>query len=742
MLERLVKAAAPNMPRDRRVESRRDPAIWYQIGGIIPTLFVPPEHILRMNVIELDSFIEAVNAFAKADLSAPKYIWDKSKLTLENYSGEAAAVALHDLRNLLLKRDPEDRIIACDIETRRIEWEDNYLLAIGFAYEDNACLAIHRLQNNKMQMDEQVREAVQEFLLEPSFTFIWHNGKFDCGRLKYLCNIDARVDEDTMLQHYAQINERRGTHSLKQLGPLYLQAPHWEEELEALKKSWCKAHKLKLEEFMYDYVPLSQLVPYMQMDCIATRRLWSLFKQLARPDSEFIYRKLIEASNVYKQVELNGQRLDFDYMEDLEYELDCNIQAATKKLNEVSAKVWNPRLYQQMTGARTVPNEFNPKSPKQLKWMLEEVLGHSIPSTDQNQMAYLLEQMEAGRITNPLAKEFLESIGELRKYTKYMDTFVQGMREVVCRDHRIRCVFNLHGTETGRLSSSSPNMQNIPRNKTIRNLLVATPGYKLLQLDYSQAELRVLAMLSDDDHLIQIYTDGKDLHDAIAESMFGPNFDKEQRNLAKTINFGIAYGRGPSSISEKFGKSIAESKEIIAKWFAPMPKVKFYLDERRRMALKGEPCTTPLGRSRHFVITSEDMNHIQNEYINTPIQSLASDFTMLSLLEIAKYLDQLEPGTARITTNVHDSIMLEVRDGDEELLKGIARKCVEVMKETPQQLMAGFIKPFYTTLTLPGAREQARQKWLENPQVIGCRVPFKADVEVGYKWGELEKLAL
>ena len=255
-------------------------------------------------------------------------------------------------------------------------------------------------------------------------------------------------------------------------------------------------------------------------------------------------------------------------------------------------------------------------------------------------------------------------------------------------------------------------MQNIPRNKLIRNLLVATPGWKFLQLDYSQAELRVLAMLSEDPALIKIYQEGKDLHDTVADMMFGEgaHLDREKRNLAKTINFGIAYGRGPSSIAEKFGKSMAESRQIIEQWFKPMPKVREFINNRRRMATKGEPCVTLLGRVRHFVITNEELHHIQNEYINTPIQSLASDFTLLSLLSIHDYIEENWKGKARITTSVHDSILLEVVDGDPELMLTIAKKCIQIMSETPLKY------------------------------VPGCPVPFTADAEIGYKWGEMTEL--
>ena len=255
------------------------------------------------------------------------------------------------------------------------------------------------------------------------------------------------------------------------------------------------------------------------------------------------------------------------------------------------------------------------------------------------------------------------------------------------------------------------NMQNIPRDKMIKNLIIATPGTCLLQLDYSQAELRVLAMLSRDPALIDIYVSGKDLHDAVADMMFGPGAhkDKELRTLAKTINFGIAYGRGAGSIATTFNKTMKEAQDIIDKWFKPMPKVKEFINNRRRMASRGEPCTTIFGRERHFVITDSELNHIQNEYINTPIQGTASDFAMLSLLNIYDYLEANWKGKARIVSTVHDSIILEVEDKP-EYLKEIGNVCVDIMAKTPLEY------------------------------VPDCPVPFVADAEIGYKWGEMYKL--
>ena len=714
-MKNIVNTIAPNMPKDRTVKETRDVVSWYRVVYSSKTLLVPPLNFLKAHMNELERFAEAVQAFAVMDFEDPVYLWKDEDLDLTEACGLDIVEAIRKLPELARQNEGK---IACDIETRRVEWEDNKLLSIGFAYNDYSCLAIHNIpiigaKNDSGEHNQDVWNALQKLFAREDITFIWHNGKFDCGRLKYLCNIDARVDEDTMLQHFCCINEKQGTHGLKELGQLYLQAPAWDDELDSIKREWCRHNKVPLKEFMYDSIPTETLIPYMQRDCIATYRLNNKFYELSRQGSQFIYTQLCRASNTYGRMELNGQMIDVNYLEELEAELDKRVVQSRKRLDAVSGKYWNPQLYAAATGAKIKPNmEFAPNSPKQLKWMLGEVMGYPVPATDATTLQNLMDEIDAmGDKADPDAKEFMESILEVRKYGKYLETYVLGIRDVLCADSRVRCTFNLHGTETGRLSSSKPNMQNIPRNKMIKNLIIATPGTRLLQLDYSQAELRVLAMLSGDPALIDIYVQGKDLHDAVCDMMFGEGShkDKELRNLAKTINFGIAYGRGAGSIATKFKKSMREAQGIIDKWFAPMPKVKEFINNRRRMAMRGEPCVTLLGRERHFVITDAELNHIQNEYINTPIQGTASDFTMLSLLDIQDYLDEHWDGIAKIVTTVHDSIILEVEDRP-EYLKEIAAKCIDIMAQTPLKY------------------------------VPDCPVPFVADAEIGYKWGEMYAL--
>lgn len=706
-VSQLAKVVCPDLPETKKIRDTMDRVSWYMIQG--DTLRVPPMNVLKTNMLELDKFSEAVNNFAN---SSPESFWNEEELELECFDGYDCTEKFIELKHIL-----QNKLVTVDIETKDVGYEDNYLLSIGFAWDETKCWAFKRVPIKGSKYDGLSEDPNQmfrcylkfkELLTDPNITYGWHNGKFDCNRLSYICNVPARVDEDTMLKHYACINEKRGTHGLKELGQLYLQAPAWDDELDKIKREYCKKNKLKLAEFTYDIIPVETLIPYMQRDCIATYKLLKVFNNLARPESDFIYRKLCEASNVYGRLEFNGIKVDIDHLDDLDFDLEMEIKEAQKNFDQVAGKIWDPATYAQETGANVkLTDTFNMKSPKQLKWMLTKVMGYPINSTDALTIDGLVEDCEKGLVSDPLAKQFLESIAVLRKANKYMDTYVQGIRKVLCRDLRVRGTYNLHGTETGRLSSNNPNMQNIPRNKKIKNIICAEKGYRLVQLDYSQAELRVLAMLSGDQSMIETYKAGIDLHDAVARDMFGPDFDKEQRNMAKTINFGIAYGRGATSISENFGKTKQESQEIINKWFESKPMVKKYIDTQRRKPLRGEPCTTILGRRRHFVITDETLYHVQNEYINTPIQSVASDFTMLSLLNIDKFIEA-SGIDAKIVATVHDSIILEVKD-DRPIIDLVAKTCKRIMAETPLQY------------------------------VPDCPVPFRADVETGYSWGALEE---
>ena len=679
----LVKVICPDFPEDKKVQPTVNHERWFKV--INGTLYVPTETILKGNFLLLDKFIEALHNF---EISEPeKGWWDDTLVSGKHIKKLDECLDVLDTLGTY-------KTLAVDIETRDTGYDGNKVLLIGFAYCDYDSVVIDAVE-------PKVIEALQKLFNKKDVTFIWQNGKFDTTRLKYLLGIDARIDEDTMLQHYVGINERKGTHGLKDLAELYLQAPKWDDQLDNYKRKWCVQHKVLLKDFKYDMIPSEILIPYLYRDTCATYQLFKRFNTLMRPGSKDIYRKLVKASNVFKDIEVQGCLVDTNYLYELQDNLDSLIVSAEKHVMEEANRTWDPVAYVQETDARACPKEFSIKSPKQLKWMLQKVTNERIESTNKETMDILIEKYPN--------VPFLQAIADLRKYNKYMDTYVQGMFAVLNKDNRVRCTFNLHGTETGRLSCSAPNMQNIPRLKLIKNLFIAPEGYKLVQLDYSQAELRVLAYMSQDEYLRETYREGKDLHDAMALKIFGEGFTKEQRVAAKTINFGIPYGRGPGSMASKMHMTVQQATQTIKDWYKAAPGAKKYVDQMRQAPYaKGEPYTTVFGRQRHYIITYENRNHVENEAVNFPISSIASDLTMLSVCAIHDQL--LKEGIdARIVNTVHDSIIIECID-QPDALKRVVEIGTTTMAEMPK-------------------------KYLTNPVLD---FPFRADAEIGKSWGDLE----
>ena len=695
-IQSFAKQIDPGYPPDRLqlIHSTKDEHLWFRIDSDRHILVLPPMNLLRTNYTLLDKAIEAITAFEYAEFDAPKYNWDEQSYHITHITDEYQTDII--LQSIVCSK-PE--YVSCDIESRDTSWSKNNLLVISVAVSSTSAYTFSGDAFNSKYW--------QAFFAQEDIKFIWHGGKFDIGRLAYLRGWKARVDEDTLIMHYAGINEVKGTHGLKDLAPLYLQAPQWDDELQDYKRKWCREHKIKIGDFTYDMIPTEILLPYAGMDVLATYRLHEEFARLMRPESEWIYRKLIEACNVYSVIEQNGIQVDIEYMKELRKDLEKDRNEAEKVLDVAVAELWDPQQYMNETGAKSCnKGVFTYKSPKQLKWIIEKSLGHRIANTAADTLDEIAESAEGQ------SSRFIKALMNVRKCNKYLDTYISGYEELMDDDNRIRASYNLHGTETGRLSCSDPNLQNVPRDKRIKNLMYAAPGYKLMQLDYSQAELRVLAYLSQDEWLLNVYREGKDLHDSVATEMYGPNFDKEQRVMAKTINFGIAYGRGPSSIAKTFGKTMAEATAIIDRWYRPMPKVREWIQNQRRMAVNGDRCITEFGRERHFVVDSKNRNHVQNEYTNTPIQSLASDFTMFSILRMQEWIDRYDPGAMKIVATVHDSIIVEV-DPTVMNIQQVAREFKHIMESTP-------------TLYLG-------EKW---------NLPMKADVEVGERWGSLHGIDL
>jgi len=635
--------------------------------------YLPPIPYLKNNLKELQVLNDAFNAYYKAeDTTGEDWKWEN--LNCRHMTGEREAIAAIQY----LKSQKE---IAVDIETTGFSFYDDELLLIVFAYSWNNSITLNTF--TKPVIDE-----LKDLFSREDIKFIWHNGKFDIARLKQFIDVDARVDEDTMLMHYIGFNENRGTHGLGYLAMLYLQAPNWEKTLDDIKRKVCKEKKIRLKDFNYGMFPEEDLIRYAFFDGLATYRLYKVMSEEFPEMSTLIYRKLVEASNCFAEIEREGVYADQEMIEHLDKELTKEYNILVRKINDIAKTYWEPGQYMIDMKAKSAPEEFNVNSPQQLKWVLGR-MGHKVDSTSADTL-------------EGIGTEFTELVLRLRKNNKYRRTYVNGLRDAIEKDGRIHTTYNLHGTVTGRLSSSNPNLQNIPRDATIKNIFRATPGYVLTQADYSQAELRVLAVLSGDPWLQDVYKQGDDLHDRVAEQYWGKDFTSEDRVKAKAVNFGIAYGRTEHTLAPDLNISLAEAKRLLTDWFVPMPYVKKFFDERVKNAFRGNDSVTPFGRTRSFIITPYNKFNIRNEAMNTPIQATASDLTVFSLIEIHKELKERNLG--RIVLTVHDSIIVENKPEHTEEVKEIM---VRHMTEVPK-------------------------KYLKTD------VPFAADIDVGIQWGEID----
>jgi DNA polymerase-1 len=342
------------------------------------------------------------------------------------------------------------------------------------------------------------------------------------------------------------------------------------------------------------------------------------------------------------------------------------------------------------------------------------------------------------KILDKLAKHpAIDALMVSRKVAKEYGTYVKSARENVDKDGAVHSTYALHGTKTGRLASSNPNLQNVPRNPRIRGQYVARAGRRYVEPDLNQAELRVLACLSGDKELCHIYeTAGMSLHDEVRADIWGYPKDyspsrlseqlakfgltpdtrygakgedriiEEQKMRAKAVNFGIVYGRTAPSIAEEFQIQAKEAQEWIDKWFRKFPMAKKFLDQCRGAPEKMQVLVTPFGRKRRFgVVGRELLEGMMNEASNFPPQSIASDCTMHAGILMEDRLK--EEYDANIVNLVHDSILIECPD-DDVIAHKIAVEVCDKMEEVPK--FWGF-----------------------------TRIPFVAEAKMGKRWGSLSK---
>lgn len=345
--------------------------------------------------------------------------------------------------------------------------------------------------------------------------------------------------------------------------------------------------------------------------------------------------------------------------------LDEIARATSDKIDTLSAQIY------EMAGM-----EFNINSPKQLAQILYDELGLKA-GKKRSTAADVLEKLAKQHPIIPLLLEH-------RKYQKIYSTYAVGLSKHVLKDGKIHTIFNQIQTQTGRLSSSEPNLQNISvrdeEGKEIRKAFVASEGHVLLSADYSQIELRMLAHMADEEVMIDAFNHGIDIHTKTAMQIFDVDHDSVDANMrrsAKTVNFGIVYGQSDFGLSEQLGISRKEAHAFIDKYFASYPNIKSFMDSTIQFCEENGYVKTLFNR-RRYIKEISDKNYMMREFgkraaMNAPIQGSAADLIKLAMIHIFERMRR-EQVKSRMILQIHDELIFDVWEDELEQMKSIVEE--------------------------------------------------------------------
>jgi DNA polymerase-1 len=511
---------------------------------------------------------------------------------------------------------------------------------------------------------------------------VGHNLKFDLAWM-YAKGVKMYGHFDTMLARH--LLDENGPKGLKDLARMYLGAEDYEKGI----SFGPTAHELL------------SLAIYNGKDADYTLQLYEIFKEDLKKQprlARLFIKLMMPACRAFVEIETTGFPIDMERLETRDAEIKENISRLTTEL------------------LKHVPQEkraaANFRSPIFLGWWLFDYLKLPVnivtpktgrPSTAEAALLQL-------RSKHPAA----DLLMELRKWQKYESTYTRNWlaRTAIARKPRLYTSYKLAGTDTGRLSSD---MQQVPRNLLIRSIIGTAPGWKFIEADFSQIELRIAAMFSRDTTLTKAFMEGADPHRQTAAKVLGKPpelITKEERKMAKAVNFGFLYGMGWKKFrtyaDQNYGVavSIEEAQAYRRAFFDQYDGLLGWHNRQRRLARQLKQVQSPIGRIRHLpTIDSTDemvQGEAERQAINAPVQGLASDFTVLAMTLV---LEKLDPARARIIGNVHDAILAEATDD-------YAEEAASIIKDTMENLPLEKLFGYKTT------------------------VPIEADVTIGRYWGE------
>lgn len=622
-------------------------------------------------------FLPVINPAMLSFKPEAKKVWDSSKDSILAYIAgdveevvidESIAFGIQDTNtaNKFIQDaiDAPKPYIALDSETTGLYPRDGYMLGISLAYDDKKGAYI-----DTDCFDEKTEALLQE--LFDKKTVVFHNAKFDMAFFEYHFGFRFPSFEDTMLLHYC-IDENPGTHGLKQLTMKYTKYGDYEKPMYDWIQKYKRENGLTGESFTWDMIPFDIMKTYAGMDALCTFLLYEKFVKIKQNKKlAWVYDNiLIPGTRFLTNIQDNGVPFDRERLLVAQEIMQNDIDAAIAKLYE------NPKV-RKFEEINEKP--FNPNSTVQLRQLLFDYLGlqptgkktgTGADSTDAEVLKELAEQSDVP-----------ELILNIRQKSKIKNTYLDKIIPQLDRDSRLRTGFNLHGTTSGRLSSSGKlNMQQLPRdNPAVKGCIKAAPGHKIVAMDLTTAEVYVAAVLANDTALMDVFRSGGNFHSTIAHKVFKLPCEVDevaelyptQRQAAKAVTFGIMYGAGPAKISEQVTKdsgkffSKNEAQQVITEYFKEFHKLRKWIDDNQKFIEQNGFIYSSFGRKRRLPnVNSTDAgikSHSIRSGLNFLVQSTASDINLLGAIDMESYV-RANKMKARIFALVHDSILAEVPD--------------------------------------------------------------------------------
>ena len=601
--------------------------------------------------------------------------------TQHNYRRVNNAAELQTMVETIAKYDE----FCFDIESTGFNIFSDRIIGIAFAVEPHSAWYVpfdYAEQSlSRAALEQQYAEILRPLFESDTIAKVGQNIKFDILFMRRL-GIDVRGRKyDTMIMHYLLDSEAR--HNMNFLAERYLHySPQPIEELIG------KGPK----QLTMDMVATERVAEYAGEDADITLQLRRvLWEELQRESMCKLYLEVEEPMiDVLADMEYRGVRINSEALQEYSQRLTADMEVLERSIREATDE---PTL--------------NINSARQLGEVLfgKMRLAEKPKRTKSGQFSTDEEYLTEFASKSDVVRQVLE----YRTLKKLLSTYVDALPLLVePTTGRIHTSYNQAVTATGRLSSTNPNLQNIPIRdaigRPIREAFIPAEGMLLMSADYSQVELRVMAHLSGDKALCDAFLADEDIHSATAAKIFKRPIDEvtqEERRRAKTANFGIIYGISVFGLSQRLSIPRAEAKELIEGYFASYPDVKRYMDESIATARERGFCTTIFGRRRYLAdIASRNATVrglAERNAINAPIQGSAADIMKLAMVRIAKAMHEERLGSAMIM-QVHDEVVLEVVPAERERVEQLVREAME--------------------------------------QAVSMRIPLKADCGVGANWLE------